>query len=280
MTQIFDYSECEKEDLIHSGSIQGHGVFACIDETRTITHVSENAELISEKHPHNWLNQPVEDYLNASEMKFLNHYDRMKGDIALLNKARRCGDRDYELVIHMNGASLILEWEPTNPCPNFPHNVLPSSNTLEEPLQFVIKQVFKLAEFDRVLIYKFEDDGTGVVVAEQNKGCPEDLLGLRYPKTDIPQIARDLFLKQHTRMIANTQIPTVDIITTNTETKETNLTFSQLRSVSPYHLSYLKNLNIATSCSSAIIVGKKLWGLIVCQSIDPVVLSYSSRSEL
>lgn len=276
----FDYGQCEKEDLVHSGEIQGHGVLVGIDPEGLVRYVSSNTLLISEIPPQDWLGQPILNFLTSEEVGFLNRYRPEKKTPQSLAVGRVHQEKGYELVIHTTGEDTILEWEPTSDYTPIPNTMLSAQDDIEYSYESVIESVLRVVAFDRVIIYRFEDDGTGLVVAERNIGCQEDLLGLRYPKTDIPQIARDLFMVQQTRLIGNTKLPSTVILSNQAQECTLDLTRAQLRSVSPYHLNYLHNLNIATSCSSAVIVSGKLWGLLVCQNIEPTILGYSARRNI
>jgi light-regulated signal transduction histidine kinase (bacteriophytochrome) len=276
----FDYGQCEKEDLVHSGKIQGHGVLVGVDSEGVVRYASGNTELISDKPPKIWLGQPIVQCLTSEEVSFLQRYRPEKKAPQSLALARCYNKQAYELVIHTSGDITILEWETTSDYTAVSNTMLSALDNIEYSYDSVIESVLRVASFDRVLIYRFEDDGTGLVVAERNIGCEENLLGLRYPKTDIPQIARDLFMIQQTRLIANTTLPSVPILGSASPECPLDLTRAQLRGVSPYHLRYLESLKIATSCSSAVIVSGKLWGLLVCQNIEPMLLCYSARRNI
>jgi two-component system, chemotaxis family, sensor kinase Cph1 len=53
---------------------------------------------------------------------------------------------------------------------------------------------------------------------------------------------------------------------------------SILRSVSPIHLQYLKNMNVAASASISIVKDGILWGLIACHNETPLRIAYDIRA--
>lgn len=66
--------------------------------------------------------------------------------------------------------------------------------------------------FDRIMIYKFDPDGNGEVIAESTRSSMESFLGLNYPAADIPQQARALYLRNPFRIIADVASPTVALL--------------------------------------------------------------------
>jgi chemotaxis family two-component system sensor kinase Cph1 len=50
-----------------------------------------------------------------------------------------------------------------------------------------------------------------------------------------------------------------------------------LRSVSPIHIQYLKNMNVTASMSVSIVRNGALWGLVACHHTSPKLVSYEVR---
>jgi light-regulated signal transduction histidine kinase (bacteriophytochrome) len=128
-----------------------------------------------------------------------------------------------------------------------------------------------LTGFNRVMIYVFRDDGDGEVVAEaRNATVYGSYMGLRFPASDIPQIARELYKLNPWRLIPDSQIQSV-LLLANQPTPP-DLTWSDLRSVSPVHKSYMANMGVRASLSFPIMAGGELWGLIACHHDEPRTL--------
>ena len=116
------------------------------------------------------------------------------------------------------------------------------------------------------MIYRFHPDDSGEVVAETAIGGLEPLLGLRYPASDIPQQARTLYKRSWLRLIDDVDYvpsPVTPLLDPSTG-RPLDMTLSALRSVSPVHIEYLKNMAVEASMSISIVVGDRLWGLIAC----------------
>jgi light-regulated signal transduction histidine kinase (bacteriophytochrome) len=119
------------------------------------------------------------------------------------------------------------------------------------------------------MVYRFADDGTGEVVAESAVSDLPPFLGLRYPASDIPVQARALYRRNYLRIISDANAEPVPILpATVPEGGELDLSMSGLRSVSPIHLEYLRNMGVRASMSISILQRGELWGLIACHHRD------------
>ncbi|MEC8416187.1 MAG: ATP-binding protein [Pseudomonadota bacterium] len=116
---------------------------------------------------------------------------------------------------------------------------------------------------ERVMIYQFHEDWSGEVISERIADNIESFLGLRYPPTDIPKVARDLYLQVKTRHLFNVE-PAISLIAESGEVnaKDVDLSYCLSRSISPFHIEYLKNMGSASTLSCAIVIEGKLWGLL------------------
>ena len=127
-------------------------------------------------------------------------------------------------------------------------------------------------------MYRFLPDDCGEVMAESSADGVPRYRGLRFPASDIPKIARDLY-----RINSHRQIPDVEAvpvpIMSSLPGREADLTLSDLRAVSPVHLEYLRNMEVAGSLSFSILVGGALWGLVACHHRAPRFLSVRVRGR-
>jgi two-component system, chemotaxis family, sensor kinase Cph1 len=145
------------------------------------------------------------------------------------------------------------------------------ADTLQEATAVAARELKRISGFDKVMIYQFDPDWNGEVIAEEMEEGMDTYLGLKFPASDIPKQARDLYKRCPYRLI-----PTVDytpvrlypVINPLTQTF-TNLTDSNFRSVAAVHLEYLKNMKVAASMSTRILVEGELWGLIACHHRQP-----------
>jgi len=145
--------------------------------------------------------------------------------------------------------------------------------------QDLVQRVFELSGYQRVLYYSFREDGDGEVLAEARQ--PEiygSYLGLRFPASDIPQIARILYLMNPWRQIPDAAGSPVPLWSDGVETAD--LSYTDLRSVSPIHALYLANMGVRASLSFPIVVGGELWGLIACHQSSPCLLGTSQLNTI
>jgi two-component system, chemotaxis family, sensor kinase Cph1 len=128
-----------------------------------------------------------------------------------------------------------------------------------------------LTGYDRVMVYKFDPDGHGKVIAEARDPRLESLLGHHYPATDIPQRARELYLRNRVRMLVDVNYrpaPLVPRCRPDTE-RELDMSMCQLRSMSPLHLQYLRNMGVTGTLVVSLVREGRLWGLIACHHYSP-----------
>ena len=125
--------------------------------------------------------------------------------------------------------------------------------------------IAKIIGYDRVMVYKFLEDGSGKVVAENKNHDLESYLDLSYPESDIPRQAKALYLINRKRIFSSVHSPSVPILSKSSEAID--LTNCSLRAMSPVHAEYLKNAGVRSSFSTSIIVDNKLSGLVTCQNV-------------
>lgn len=151
--------------------------------------------------------------------------------------------------------------------------------TLLDMSQIVVKEVRRITGFDRVMVYRFDPDGAGSVIAEDTNQ-EASYLNLHYPASDIPKQARQLYTLNWLRLIPTTSYQPVTLIpATNPFTNQPlDLSLSVLRSVSPIHLEYLQNMGVDASMSISLMHDQKLWGLIACHHLSPKYVPYNIRT--
>jgi light-regulated signal transduction histidine kinase (bacteriophytochrome) len=145
--------------------------------------------------------------------------------------------------------------------------------------QVVVKEIRRITGFDRVMVYQFDAEGAGRVLAEDtNQETP--YLDLHYPPSDIPKQARHLYTLNWLRIIPSAQYQPVSLIPVNNPVTQhpLDLSLSVLRSVSPMHLEYLQNMGVTASMSISLLQGQNLWGLIACHHSSPKYVPYHIRT--
>jgi chemotaxis family two-component system sensor kinase Cph1 len=190
----------------------------------------------------------------------------------------------YFVIVTPSGSNIVLEFEPTDSDLDVDVqkaigrsiSEILSGKNLNALLKNAAQEIKKIIRYDRVMIYKFNEDEHGEVVAEVKEDNLEPFMGLHYPASDIPKQARQLYKLNLTRIIADVNTDSAPIITFEEE-QPLDLTHSVLRAVSPIHIQYLKNMGVASSFSISLIAHGELWGLVACHNYSPRFINYKAR---
>ncbi len=287
-----------KEPSIHTISqIQPHGVLLVLEEPElNIAQVSSNTYEVFGITPENMLQKKLEDLLDPFQIEKIKA-GLLQESLDMINPtkiwARVKGDEYvvFDGIFHRNADGfLILELEIAFSQENIPflsfyHLARASINKLEETgnlhdfCQILVQEVRKVTGFDRVMLYKFDDDGHGSVIAEEKLATMESYLGLHYPESDIPRPARKLFASNWIRIIPDTHAEPVEIFPAINQVSQRrpDLTNSILRSPYSCHIEYLHNMGVGASLTISLIKEGQLWGLIACHHQTPKYVSYEMR---
>jgi chemotaxis family two-component system sensor kinase Cph1 len=292
MTSI-NLTNCEREPIHIPGSIQSHGFLVAMSHELKVTYCSENISLYAPVSAASLLGTPVY-FLETVILK------KMIGFTAhLINIAQNpdgfrtinpfpveIAGNQFNLIIAAANDQYLLEFEPaaSDLEPDLQQAIgstlseILTDTNLANLLDKIAQQVRKLIGYDRVMVYKFHDDGHGEVAAEARNEELAPWLGLHYPASDIPQQARNLYKLNLVRLIADVAAVPSPILTYE-ELNEIplDLTHSSLRAVSPIHIQYLKNMGVASSFSVSLIHKGELWGLVACHNYTPRYIHYKQR---
>ena len=295
LTEV-DLNNCDREPIHIPNLIQPHGVLLAVsaDEYK-ILQVSLNTKDILDLEPQELLGKSLADLLGTEQVESVQNC--LSHDFDHINPlpikiAKNDGVVTFDGIAHQQQEMVILELEPkkeleeTVDFTDFYHLIkspisrIQKTKDLEELCQTIAKEVKKITGFDRVMVYRFDRDGAGEVIAEAAEEKLEPFLGLRYPATDIPRQAKYLYTLNYLRLIPDVAYEPVGIIpTVNPLTDEPlNMSLSVLRSVSPLHTEYLDNMGVAASMSISLLQNQRLWGLIACHNNAPKALSYKVRT--
>ena len=131
------------------------------------------------------------------------------------------------------------------------------------------------------MVYRFDVDGHGEVIAEAASERLDTFLGHHYPATDIPRQARALYLRQLVRVIVDVDYePSVIVPADNPLTDQPlDLSLAHLRSVSPIHLEYLRNMGVTATLVVSLVIDGQLWGLIACHHYSPRYVDSATRAR-
>ena len=289
-----DLTNCDREPIHIPGQIQSHGFMIVLDQGGKIRFFSDNIQNFIPRIEKNLLDKSIEYLENFFENTPLNnmlaqvlHLGRINGyeqinpyQVTILGKR-------FYLIISRSAQYEVLEFEPDGSAANIDVQKLIgrsvsemlADKNLQNLLNNTAVQVKSIIHYDRVMIYRFADDGHGEVVAEARNEELESWLGLHYPASDIPKQARELYKLNLTRLIADVSTVPSKIFADPIQTDPLDLTWSQLRAVSPIHIQYLKNMGVASSFSISLIYKKELWGLVACHSYTPRFIDFKSRES-
>ncbi|MBY5855159.1 GAF domain-containing protein [Rhizobium leguminosarum] len=286
-----DLTNCDREPIHQLGSVQPFGFLLAVSSDWVVTRASANLPEFLGVAQANAIGRPVISLITPEALHAIrNKLTTLRGsDVVerIFGIALIPDQNTFDLAVHLNGGEVIIEGERRQEDRRDAASLsmrsmmsrLDHTETLEAFFREGARQARALTGFDRVMVYRFDEGGSGEVVAEAARAGIGSFLGLHYPASDIPVQARALYLRNLFRIIADVDAVAVPILPQLDEHgRPLDLSMSVLRSVSPIHIEYLKNMGVGASLSISIVVDGKLWGLIACHHYGPRLPSAQSRS--
>lgn len=283
--ELPDVDKCAAEPIHIPGAIQPHGALLCVSpEDLRLLHASRNAaEMLGIAVS---LGEPIDHPALVAAVRLATD-----GPDAPTAQTIRLGDRQFHLTAHRTGQGILLDLEQLPPADIDPHDQttdmlrrflerIESVSDIRRVCAIVAEKVRRITGFNRVLIYRFDADWHGTVIAEDSDGTLPSYLDLRFPASDIPAQARGLYRRNRLRLIPNrdyTPSP-LEPALSPLDGQPLDLAASSLRSVSPVHLRYMQNMQTAASMSVSLVSDGRLWGLIACHDVAPRWVSPRVRS--
>ncbi|MBV4477034.1 ATP-binding protein [Pseudomonas botevensis] len=286
-------ANCADEPIRFPGAIQPHGLLLTLSEPQlSIIQISANVETLLARAPQELIGQPLAALIGEA------HAEQVRAAVQqpLLSDAPplhlRLNGTAFEGLLHRHQGVLILELEihvenfqPRNVAGTETHlgrmlQRLQAAQTLQALYDISVREIQAMTGYDRVLIYRFEEEGHGQVIAEASDPSMEVFNGLFFPASDIPEQARELYRTNWLRIIPNADyqpVPLLPKLRPDTQTP-LDLSFATLRSVSPIHCQYMKNMGVLSSMSISLLKGDKLWGLISCGNRQPLHVPHELRT--
>ncbi|HEY6917187.1 MAG TPA: HWE histidine kinase domain-containing protein, partial [Allosphingosinicella sp.] len=283
-------TNCDREPIHILGAIQPIGFLLALTSDWMVVRASRNSDAYLGETPEQLIGRPLAEIFTPHAMHSLrNRLAMLRGadgverifDCPLTPEGKR-----YDIAIHLSGGQIVIEAEPASDEHGDATGIVRSMTGRLDQVDGMAaffnegaRQVRALTGYDRVMVYRFSPDGSGEVVAEAVKPAIGSFLGLHYPATDIPAQARELYRRNLLRVITDVDAEPVPIEPALDATgRPLDLSLSILRSVSPIHIEYLKNMGVAASMSISILVEGKLWGLFACHHYAPRRISFERRS--
>ena len=298
-----DLTNCERE-LIHlAGSVQPHGVLLVLREPDfAVIQVSTNCEHLLGRSALQLLQRPLADLggdltaaVEGVAAEPLVEPSRLRARVQI-----GTGVIDFEGSVHrVAGVGLVLELEPlaaVDPRATGIETVDCDTDALLERVNAAVERfsaasnigalshavvdaIRDLTGYDRVMVYRFDPDGHGKIIAEARHARLESLLGHHYPATDIPQRARELYIRNRVRVLVDVGYLAAPLEPPALpDGRQLDMSLSCLRSMSPLHIQYLKNMGVTATLVASLVREGRLWGLIACHHYTPRNLRYAVRA--
>lgn len=293
MTQQKNYDSefCGNLAIHQTNSIQDYGCLLVLDvQTLNIVQGSENVSLIVKKNIKDLVGQHISVIIAEVEVLKAEVAKGIRSRVPLLCNTSDKKNKRLHLLVHVQKDLVILEIEEHNEEDStfseiFQQvrsfiSVLERTENLKEICQASIQEIRRIAGFDGIRMYQFDEHWNGTVIAEEITGKLESYLGQTFPASDVPKQARALYKSNPYRLIPNRAyqpyplFPVINPIVNGF----LNLSDCNLRSVAAVHLEYMANMNVSASMSIRVMVDGELWGLISCHHITTRYLSNQIRS--
>ncbi|MBV5297015.1 MAG: EAL domain-containing protein [Rhodoferax sp.] len=287
---------CESEPIQHIGAIQNHGALLALDDLSVIQVASANLADI--------LGIAAQDALGQSALTVLGQ--RACQSVAtlpavmqqphpfLLQVQRGPAWLDCQALAHRVDHLLVIEIETPHQIvdlvpamdaeatQNLLSALLAETAGIDAFSTIITGQVQALTGFDRVMVYQFDHQWNGKVIAESRKNGMASFLGNHFPASDIPPPARELYTRNLVRILVDRDAAPVSLVQASGQPvgPALDLSFSVLRSMSPVHLEYLHNLGVRASLTISLLENGRLWGLIACHHERPRQLAFKLRQSM
>jgi two-component system, chemotaxis family, sensor kinase Cph1 len=289
-----DLSACDNEPIRTPGSIQPHGFLLTVSHGLEVLQASANLGHMLRLTAAEASGRPLREVIGDEA------YARIAPALTggtlgarpfYLGTVTLPSERHFDVLAHAWDGVLVVEFEPVARAqPAHFRDLYPligdfllkvnEAASVEMLAQVATQHIRSVTGFGRVMVYQFDPDGHGHVMAESRDESYHSYLGQRFPASDIPAQARQLYTLSRIRLIQDANyepaplVPPLNPVTG----KPNDLSFAALRSVSPVHLQYMRNMGTLASMSVSLVVRGKLWGLISCHNAGPTPVPFEKRT--
>ncbi|WP_295401765.1 EAL domain-containing protein [uncultured Thiocystis sp.] len=292
----FDFSQCDAEPIATCGAIQPFGCLLVVDpETLRIAACSANTALYLGLDPEALLGEPVTRALPNGESELHDCLGTGAEAAAFrpsfFSTAAPVDDLSLAVRLHRWRGQLLLEIEPQGEMAmdarlrgfdveSFQRRLRACADVAKVCREAVAALRY-LSGFERVVVYRFEPNDDGIVIAESL--LPDawpPILGLRYPATDIPRQARALYRETPLRYAPSLDHSDVPLLSKTLAPDAIDIGVAHLRAQSPIHRNYLKRFDVNGSMSLSIMDEERLWGLVIFHHRAPHPVTAYARRRL
>lgn len=287
----FDSDFCGNLPLHNVNLIQDYGYLLVLETVNlNIIQTSENITAITGIEFQQIINKNIAEYLDEESLEEIkkNLADGIRLRIPLsLRLNTELANLQFHALMHIKADYILLELEQADNigARSFPAvfqevkkimYAIEQAATVQEICEITVHELRKISGFDGVLMYKFDEDWNGSVMAEEKDERLDAYLGQTFPASDIPKQARQLYLKNPYRLIPNREYKPVRLypVINPLINSFIDLSDCNLRSVPAVHLEYMNNMKINASMSIRVLKAGELWGLISCHHLTAQYLNY------
>ncbi|WP_321781665.1 ATP-binding protein [Paraburkholderia sp. J94] len=289
-------TDCAREPIHVPGSIQPHGYLASLDDAGRIVQLSANCGALAGTTADALLGAPLARLVGepiahaAREALAAPGADGTPQLVGTIDDPRGGERAPLAVVAHRHDGVAIVELEPALGTGDVFSSLYPLVRTFLRGLQtspgvealarLAASEVKRITGYGRTLVYGFDEAGNGHVIAEALDPGYASYLDQRFPAADIPSQARALYVHNRIRLIADADYASVPLVPPlhPATGRPTDLTWASLRSVSPVHVQYMKNMGTGSSMSMSIVVRGQLWGLISCHHASARLPAFEVRA--
>ncbi|WP_421997747.1 HWE histidine kinase domain-containing protein [Reyranella sp.] len=286
-----DLTNCDREPIHLLGAIQPFGFLLAVSRAEwVVQRASANAADWLGAAGTSLIGQPLLSIFSPETVHLIRGH--LQTAIMANTRARIFGVElrprlTCDLAVHLVDDLVVIEGERSDDEPSFNAAAtitgmmagLAQADSDRVFYRMAARNMRALTGFDRVMIYRFDQDGSGEVIAESANAGLESYLGLHYPASDIPRQARALYERNWLRIIPDINAETSPVEPTlDAEGRPIDLSMSILRSVSTIHIEYLRNMGVQASMSVSILRQGRLWGLFACHHYATHHVGFARRT--
>ncbi|EIE49314.1 histidine kinase [Salipiger aestuarii] len=292
-TPQVDLTNCDREPIHRLGRVQSYGALVAVSADLIVQHASENLGDILGVSQEAALGRPLTDLIVSDGFQRIRQALRglrdPDGVARLFGVAMQANGRAFDVSVHGSGNRLIIEFEPKAETRGrdvlldvYPHiAALRHAGSLADLARDAARALREMSGFGSVMVYQFQPDASGKVIAESRADGQRKHLGQMFPASDIPTQARALYMRALLRLIADVDDTGSPISPPGAiDGAPIDLSLAATRSVSPIHLEYLRNMGVRASMSVSIMKDGALWGLFACHHETPRYIDYERRTAI
>jgi two-component system, chemotaxis family, sensor kinase Cph1 len=282
----YDASFCGQLPLHHLNHVQDYGFLLVCSPALEIVQVSENCEEFIARDKQTLVGEQLPALLTPESARQLDEKIGAKNQQKLSLTVTFTEGQQFLAICHIKPEHILLELEPVSETKkialsdsylriNEASAAIQQAADMQSALTIAAGELKAFSGFDKVMIYKFDEEWNGHVLAEEMEPDMESYLGITFPASDIPKQARELYLKNPYRQIPDREyVPAKMYPVIHPDGGFVDMSDCNLRGIVTVHLEYLANMKVNSSMSTRIIKDGALWGLIACHHKEKKFLSF------